>query len=948
MILRCQPAPGPEAKVPAQAEKGRKTRQPVEVSNLDGPADPRAVDADGSCQPQSEGPLADYHSAEERFISTCGLADGTGPKFPKSFPATLYDPHSTADLDRIRQELGEMPEIERPEPRCSEKLYIEAENRRAEIEGSCRRSETNDTTQQEVNLILLESELDCAFEREGMTLDEAGQRTVRDRSHDVRQAFKRLAKNRKTPLAFNNIQIRLNALYGIWKTHTDVDFSAAFDRLLLFQRLTFHDGYLQKPFADYEPQAKTLLYDHVVSQAQRWQWFYVNARHFEIPNDPAYLQEVRTALAKTPDEVVMIGREVDTDLDKHTPWLARKTGNFAGNLDGAADDMSTQPDLFPPSLVEKNYKQAYQNALRGPNRGARGSQHGLQQVGQGQYDPGVYYGGHRAQTPAGMAPYPMQQYSIAYAQPGYGNAYPYGGVEDGNAYPYGGMDDGNAYPYGGEAYGVQYGRMDDVNVQPRQYVNILPTPESEYEAHEKAAARRKRRMEVAKKEVARMKLAKTPGAAHQDPAIPEKPAAQKNSQDPQMGRACWGSDAPRNRARPPSAVKESPHNPQFKSNKSNAGSKRTFVHGWGSEKQGSQGGAGRNGGKQDEGWATDINPQGDNGAQDGPDWPDQGGADQAGEARWSADNGVANNGDAWQQKEQKASPAWNDQPVGNDAGGEWGVQAGDHGANDAWGGPVVGADNRGAQQDDNGANVAWGGAGNGDDGWKQGAANKDDKKSNHNSTTGWERPQQKDNAQAGEWANNQGGDGWATPGAVDITGPSWGNGSVRTQKSTSKASRHSTGVSAPVSNAKSPYSNNANSKSIIKPYWQDWKKPFNRIEGLEARSRLHAEPRPVLQYPEQPLPAVPSGKTKAATHGIQSGKGSDYAHLCRRPVYLDSMEAPYAVFSFKYRSKEVLEKILKIRIDDSAVEEVKKRAERDELLNLPKHQLVEKLLASRT
>jgi hypothetical protein len=135
--------------------------------------------------------------------------------------------------------------------------------------------------------------------------------------------------------------------------------------------------------------------------------------------------------------------------------------------------------------------------------------------------------------------------------------------------------------------------------------------------------------------------------------------------------------------------------------------------------------------------------------------------------------------------------------------------------------------------------------------------------------------------------------------------------------------------------------------TIIKPYWKDWNMPFSKEEGSEMGSTIYREPLPVYTYPANPLPAVPSGRVKDTTHAVQTGKGADYAHLCRRPTYIDTMEAPYAVFSFKYRTKEVVEDILRCKVHDSAAEKAETAAEEDRLLRLPKKKLVAEVMGKR-
>lgn len=72
--------------------------------------------------------------------------------------------------------------------------------------------------------------------------------------------------------------------------------------------------------------------------------------------------------------------------------------------------------------------------------------------------------------------------------------------------------------------------------------------------------------------------------------------------------------------------------------------------------------------------------------------------------------------------------------------------------------------------------------------------------------------------------------------------------------------------------------------------------------------------------------------------------------MCRRPVYIDTMEKPYAVFSFKYRSKDKLKNItgLKVKSVDDDVKAVQKQVKKDKLMQMPKDQLIEQLMKSST
>ncbi|KAK4545788.1 hypothetical protein LTR36_002742 [Oleoguttula mirabilis] len=137
------------------------------------------------------------------------------------------------------------------------------------------------------------------------------------------------------------------------------------------------------------------------------------------------------------------------------------------------------------------------------------------------------------------------------------------------------------------------------------------------------------------------------------------------------------------------------------------------------------------------------------------------------------------------------------------------------------------------------------------------------------------------------------------------------------------------------------------SKAGAKSYWADWRHSSASHESSDPNTKRKREvARSVYDYPSSPLPAVPADKVRGASHGVQVGRGADYAHRCHRPKYLDTMTAPYAVFSFKYRSKTALEKILKRSID-ADIEPIVRQAEKDKLMNMPRSKLIEELMKAR-
>lgn len=118
-----------------------------------------------------------------------------------------------------------------------------------------------------------------------------------------------------------------------------------------------------------------------------------------------------------------------------------------------------------------------------------------------------------------------------------------------------------------------------------------------------------------------------------------------------------------------------------------------------------------------------------------------------------------------------------------------------------------------------------------------------------------------------------------------------------------------------------------------KPYWSDWnKRPVNNGPHPSRRDLMYIAP-------EDPLPSVPKAvaRSKHLEHQVKTGKGAQYLHLCARPEYLDSMQKPYAVFTFKYRSKRVIEKKFKITIKEEG-EHLKAK-----LADMSKDELAEEL-----
>ncbi|EME49371.1 hypothetical protein DOTSEDRAFT_76701 [Dothistroma septosporum NZE10] len=128
---------------------------------------------------------------------------------------------------------------------------------------------------------------------------------------------------------------------------------------------------------------------------------------------------------------------------------------------------------------------------------------------------------------------------------------------------------------------------------------------------------------------------------------------------------------------------------------------------------------------------------------------------------------------------------------------------------------------------------------------------------------------------------------------------------------------------------------------IIKPYWADWNKPQQDV------TRPRVQPRDPYEYPRVTTVLAPAGRARDVSHGVQAGRGAHYAHKTFRPEYLDTMDKPYAIFTFKYRSQAALERILKRKIDTRDTKRAVDEAEKEKLMRLPKNELVEEMLKMR-
>ncbi|SMY20022.1 unnamed protein product [Zymoseptoria tritici ST99CH_1A5] len=303
--------------------------------------------------------------------------------------------------------------------------------------------------------------------------------------------------------------------------------------------------------------------------------------------------------------------------------------------------------------------------------------------------------------------------------------------------------------------------------------------------------------------------------------------------------------------------------------------------------------------------------------------------------------------DAEKDDKEKKSDGW--EQVGDGAVGDKDKPADNNGwdssshqndsaekANDGWNQD----ENKSNKSNKSNNNADWGGGDQKSNGSKKsnsggwGDEKKDEQQNGGND--GWD----KDNDDAG----NNGGNAWGDAPADNAAenNDEWGEKKSDKPKSGSKAASNHRPSKSTTGRSTTSTSSTVQPHAEIKPYWKSWAtKPA-------AASKLRLPFRDPYKYPAPPTPAVPASKAKDIKYGVQAGRGADYAHKHYRPEYLDSMEKPYAVFTFKYRSREALEKIVgKGKVREGGIGEAEKVAEKERLMRTPKDELVAELLRKR-
>ncbi|CAK3997896.1 Hypothetical predicted protein [Lecanosticta acicola] len=339
--------------------------------------------------------------------------------------------------------------------------------------------------------------------------------------------------------------------------------------------------------------------------------------------------------------------------------------------------------------------------------------------------------------------------------------------------------------------------------------------------------------------------------------------------------------------------------------------------------------------KQDNGWGgggDDIDQNKDN---DIAGW--RGDADKNDQnSHWSKPNNDHNQqGNVWggpDENKVKSNASWGGDGAGKSAGGD----------GDAW-------DNKSKKSGTKNANDNWAagdawdskskksGTKNANDNWAAGDAwdknsNKPKPKSASNNWGGNNDQQQNDGAAWGNDAKSQSHQSkvksWKDGGQDKIKAAS-GWGQKDASRSRANQSHRGYGGDSTGSERLEP---------IIKPYWAEWDQPKADVQKPKVKAR------DAYEFPAPPTVIAPMEKPASVSYGVQPGRGAKYSHTTYRPEYLDTMQKPYAIFTFKYRSRGALEKILGRKIDTSDVERAIDEAEREKLMRMPKDEIVQEMM----
>jgi hypothetical protein len=128
-----------------------------------------------------------------------------------------------------------------------------------------------------------------------------------------------------------------------------------------------------------------------------------------------------------------------------------------------------------------------------------------------------------------------------------------------------------------------------------------------------------------------------------------------------------------------------------------------------------------------------------------------------------------------------------------------------------------------------------------------------------------------------------------------------------------------------------------------KPHWQFPPPPttIKKLHSISEDATLPAEP--LLKIPQS------VASEKGLEHQVRAGKGTSYGHAVGRPEYLDTLDKPYAVFRFKYRSRAVLKSMFGDAVPDHghlsrSTPASKAAREKEKLKDVSKDELIEKMI----
>jgi hypothetical protein len=198
--------------------------------------------------------------------------------------------------------------------------------------------------------------------------------------------------------------------------------------------------------------------------------------------------------------------------------------------------------------------------------------------------------------------------------------------------------------------------------------------------------------------------------------------------------------------------------------------------------------------------------------------------------------------------------------------------------------------------------------------WKPAIDNTPEVRQQHGVT--WDVPEKTglDDGSDDGWSD-EGDNGWSPP--QDTKNPMkqgdvWGNDNWNTSLDNTRSN-----IAQPVpttDNQRSSTHPIQPSSLTTNPHWTTAPPPFPPT----PLKKTWPTPQQLLPLPPQSHPH-PQPATKLPTphtHAFKPGKPTPYTHTINRPIYLDTLKHPYAVFRFKYRSRDYLKKILPGEVPD--------------------------------